>query len=122
VGDLGPLACTHLNLIRDLTRSNTEWVQVEAARACWTITGHTETAAPVLTTLIAPLADGVYRPAMLTALRYLATIGEPALPAVPVAEAVLANPRRIACNGGWRTFVQDEEIRAAATTLLQAAS
>jgi hypothetical protein len=58
---------------------------------------------------------------MLTALRYRATMGAAARAAVHVAEAVLANPRRIACNGGWRTLVQDGQVRAAAASLVQSA-
>jgi hypothetical protein len=51
-------------------------------------------------------------------MRYLATITETSGQATSTAGAVLANPRRLASSGGWRTFDQDDQIRAAATAYL----
>ncbi|MEU0790673.1 hypothetical protein ABZ342_11445 [Amycolatopsis sp. NPDC005961] len=54
----------------------------------------------------------------IAALRYLADIGVVDGRVRAVAQAIADNPRRIACNGGWRTFSEDEQIRAAASALV----
>jgi hypothetical protein len=46
------------------------------------------------------------------------TITETSGQATGIARAVLANPRRLASSGGWRTFDEDDPIHAAAAAYL----
>lgn len=90
-----------------------EWWQVEAAHMWWRITGDASTAIPPLAQAAQPLAEGAFLPARLAALRYLAVIPVPDGPAAAAvtttARSVLANPRRLAGNGGWRAFAEDDQ-------------
>ncbi|XVU30084.1 HEAT repeat domain-containing protein [Actinoplanes sp. CA-054009] len=113
LGDLGPHAAPAAGHLQDLSNNSDDWVRLEAAFAHHRATGDTGTATRVLTDVVQPLAAGTCRPAMITALEYLARIGQP----VPIARAVLDSPRRLAYFGSWRTFIEDERLRAAATTL-----
>jgi hypothetical protein len=100
-----------------------EWRQVEAAHAWWRITGDASTAIPLLAQAARPLAEGAFLPTRLAAMRYLAAIPDrdgPAASAVTTARSVLANPRRLAGNGGWRAFAEDDQARAAAAAYLSA--
>jgi hypothetical protein len=103
-----------------------EWRQVEAAHAWWRITGDASTAIPVLARAARPLADDAFLPARLAAMRYLAAIPDPdpdgsaAAAVTATARSVLANPRRLASNGGWRAFAEDDQARAAAAAYLSA--
>jgi hypothetical protein len=78
----------------------------------------------VLAGIVAPLADGVFLPVRLAAMRYLAVIPDPGTgPAhgvAAVARSVLDNPRRLAHFGGWRVFDEDDQIRVAAGEYLAA--
>lgn len=118
LADLGQAAEASAGRLQRLLGSKDDWVRVEAAHALWRVSGDPTEAVPVLTTVLQPLTDGTYLPVMLPAMRYLAAIGRQARPAAAIAGAVLANPRRIAYFGSWRTFVEDAEIRAAASSLL----
>jgi HEAT repeat protein len=123
IGDLGPLASADINVFRDAARSSDDWVAVAAARACWTTSGDEDTALTALLDVVnRQHASGTYRPIQVTALRHLATMGPAARPAIPIAQAILDNPRRISNNGGWRAFTEDDEIRATATELIRAAT
>lgn len=51
-------------------------------------------------------------------MRYLAAIPGTSGQAAGIARAVLANPRRLAFSGDWRTFDEDDQIRAAAAAYL----
>lgn len=110
-------------LADSLSSSPGDWRQVEAAHAWWRITGDAGTAISALAQAARPLANGAFLPVRLAAMRYLAAIPdpEPDGPAAAVvtatAQAVLANPRRLAGNGGWRAFTEDDQVRAAATYL-----
>jgi hypothetical protein len=101
-----------------------EWRQVEAAHAWWRITGDASTAIPILAQAARPLAEGAFLPARLAAMRYLAAIPDPdpdgpaAAAVTATARSVLADPRRLACSGGWRAFAEDEQTRAAAAAYL----
>jgi len=103
-----------------------DWRQVEAAHAWWRITGDASTAISALAQAARPLADGAFLPVRLAAMRYLAAIPDPepdgpaAAAVTATAQAVLANPRRLAGNGGWRAFTEDDQVRAAAATYLSA--
>ncbi|MFI5841980.1 hypothetical protein ACIA8K_19935 [Catenuloplanes sp. NPDC051500] len=87
-----------------MTGSTDQWVRVAAAHAFWRVTD----AIPVLRQLAAPLTDGEYLPIMPVALGHLAEIG--AAEGVPIARAVLGSARRLCWSGGWRGFLQDEEL------------
>ncbi|MFI7673607.1 hypothetical protein [Actinophytocola sp. NPDC049390] len=100
-----------------LIRSGDDWVRVESAHALWRVTGDTAEARAVLTDEVRPLVDGDVLPVRRAALRYLADMGAATEPVLAVARAVESSPRRLADSGGWRTFVQDEEIRAAAAAI-----
>jgi hypothetical protein len=71
-----------------------------------------------------PLAEGAFLPARLAAMRYLAAIADPggiaAAAVTTTARSVLANPRRLASNGDWRAFGEDDQARAAAAAYLSA--
>ena len=95
-----------------------DWRKTEAAWTLWRATGDASTAAGALTSVIQPLSTGSYLPVHLAAMRYLAAITETSGQATGIARAVLANPRRLASSGGWRTFDQDDQIRAAAAAYL----
>lgn len=113
-------------LAESLSSNPGDWRQVEAAHAWWRVTGDASTAIPALAQAARPLAEGAFLPVRLAAMRYLAAIPDPgpdgpaAAAATATARAVLANPRRLASNGGWRAFVQDDQVRAAAATYLSA--
>jgi hypothetical protein len=97
LADLGPLAAAATDALRQLTRQgNDAWVRVEAAHALWRVTGDPGLSVPVLAELAEPLSQGHYLPAAVAALEHL------------------DNPRRLAGHGGWRTFTEDEQVRAAA--------
>jgi hypothetical protein len=108
-------------LAESLSPHRWEWRQVEAAHAWWRITGDASTAIPPLAQAARPLAEGAFLPARLAAMKYLATIPDPdgpAAAAITTARSVLANPRRVAGNGGWRAFAEDDQVRAAAAAYL----
>jgi hypothetical protein len=119
--DLGPLAAHHRDLFRQRAASGSAWSRVEAARACWTTEGDATTALNTLSDVARPLTAGRYDPVTLTALHYLTALGPAASSAIPIAEAVLANPHRYAQYGGWRVYVEDETLRTAARKLIDAA-
>lgn len=119
LGDLGPAAASAIPRLADLATSADTWLKAEAAHAHWRISGEPKLAVAVLAEVIRPLASATAcLPVQRTAMRYLADIGRPAAGAAPIAAAVLENPRRLVCFGSWRAFVEDEELREAATRLL----
>lgn len=111
LAELGPQAVRHRDAIRALLTSTDPWTRVEAAHALWRVTGDPTDAVPVLIDHIRPLAEGTASPVMRAATGYLAEIGPPAAPAVPVLRAALAQDRRLAYFGGWRAFAEDREQR-----------
>ncbi len=118
LAELGPEAAQCVAHLRRAAGAGEQWVQVESAYALWRITGEPTPAIALLTELARPLAEGECLPVWVAAMRHLAAIGEPAAAAAgDIARAVLGNPRRIAYFGGWRTFTEDEALRAAATRL-----
>lgn len=117
LADLGPAAARAVDTVRELRRSGGDWQRVESAHALWRITGDPAEALAVLTDEVRPLVDGDVLPVRRAALRYLADMEAATEPVLAVARAVEDSPRRLADSGGWRTFVQDEELRAAAATL-----
>jgi HEAT repeat protein len=117
--DLGPPAAEYLPFFQEVTTTDDEWSQVEAARACWTTAADARTAGPVLTEIAQRLTTHGHRPPRVTALRYLALLGPVAAPAVPLAERVLAATNRFAGEGGWRRFIEDEETISAARSLVR---
>jgi hypothetical protein len=118
LADFGPLAAPAEGRLRDLLGSHDDWVRTEAAHTLWRITGDPGTAVTTLTNVIEPLADGGFLPARLAAMTHLAVIAQPAPDVTAIAQAVLSNPRRLAYFGGWRTFTEDDQIRAAAAEYL----
>ncbi|MDQ1646875.1 MAG: hypothetical protein QOJ50_3059, partial [Cryptosporangiaceae bacterium] len=117
LADLGAHAVSAEPRLRLLAGSTGEWIRVEAARTHWRVSGDPALAVRVLTGLARPLVDGRCLPISQVALRYLADIGAPAAPAVPIAEAVLASPRRLSYFGSWRAFTEDEDLRTSAAAL-----
>ncbi|WP_327709732.1 HEAT repeat domain-containing protein [Streptomyces sp. NBC_00464] len=115
---LGPHAAPYADRLRALTADTDPWTRVEAAHALWAATGDTETAAPALTTAVTDLAEGAYLPVMLPALDHLAKLGHAARPAAHLLREVPAREQRLRTSGGWRGFVQDEDIRTAVRELL----
>jgi hypothetical protein len=103
-----------------MTTDTDSWTRVEAAHALWAATGDAETAVPVLTTTLLELAEGTFLPVMLSALDHLARLGQAAQPAAHLLRDVPARDQRLRSNGGWRGFVQDEDIRTAVGKLLSA--
>ncbi|MFJ6726071.1 hypothetical protein ACIQPQ_14270 [Streptomyces sp. NPDC091281] len=120
LADLGPHAAPHADRLRALTAHGDLWTRVEAAHALWAATGDTEVAVPVLTAAVRDLAPGSYRPVMLPAVNHLARLGRAARPAALLLRDVAAYDQRLRCDGGWRGFAQDEDIRAAVGELLSA--
>lgn len=118
LADLGPAAGASTDRLRDLTRSDDDWTRAEAAHALWRVTEDPTDAVAALTDLAEPLATGDCLPVRITALRYLADLGAATERVTTLARSVLDNPRRIAYFGGWHTFAEDEEVRAAAARLL----
>ncbi|WP_146258997.1 hypothetical protein [Streptomyces tateyamensis] len=96
-------------------------MSVEAAHALWAATGDTEAAVPTLLTAVQRLADGVFYPVMLTAVRYLTRMGSAARPAARALRDLPSLDRRVHSSGNWRAFTQDEAIRAAVGELLATA-
>ncbi len=118
LADLGPHAAPWADRLRALTADREPWVRVEAAHALWAATGDTAHTVPVLTSAVRDLAEGAYLPVMLPAVRYLARIGPAARPAADLLRGVPDRDERLRRSGGWRGFVEDEEIRAAVDALL----
>lgn len=115
---LGTHGASHAALLRAMTTDAEPWTRVEAAHALWAATGDTADSVPVLTAVVGDLAKGTYLPVMLPAVRYLARIGHAAEPAAYLLRDVPAHDQRMRSNGGWRGFVQDENIRAAVEELI----
>ncbi|MET8544683.1 hypothetical protein ABZW03_29170 [Kitasatospora sp. NPDC004799] len=120
LADLGPHAARHADRLRALTADNDPWTRLEAAHALWATTGDTGTSVQAMTSTVQGLAEGVYLPVMLPAVRYLARLGHAARPAARHLRDVPARDQRLRSNGGWRGFTQDEAIRAALEELLAA--
>ncbi|MFD0567048.1 hypothetical protein ACFQ2M_37665 [Kitasatospora saccharophila] len=121
LGDLGPHAARCAALLRERAADPDEWTGVRAAGALWAATGDTGAAVPVLLSALHGLDRGQYHPVMPTAVRQLALIGPAARPAVPLLRAALAADRRLRGEDAtWRGFLQDEELRAAASRALAA--
>jgi len=118
LADFGELAAAAEPRLRELLHDPDDWRKTEAAWALWRTTGDATTAVDALTSVVQPLAAGSYLPVHLAATRYLAAIAETSGQATGIAQAVLANPRRLASAGGWRTFDEDDQIRAAAAAYL----
>lgn len=133
LGTLGALAAAQTDRLRELSTASVEaepsWVEVEAAIALHSVSGEPGTAAAVLEAAVRPLGDGVYLPVMPRAvegLTHIATITAGSRDTITpetrdALHRALALDRRLASSGGWRAFAEDEEIRAAVTTLLAAA-
>lgn len=113
-------------LAEPLSSNPGDWQKVEAAHARWRITGDASAAISALAQAARPLADGAFLPVRLAAMKYLSAIPDPdpdgpaAAEVTATAQAVLANPRRLASHGGWRAFVEDDQVRAAAEACLSA--
>jgi HEAT repeat protein len=118
LADLGPLAAGLAEPLRDLSTGTDDWIRMAAAHALYRI-GDAH-GIRVLADIVAPLAAGRCTPVRHSALRRLADIGSPAAtgPVLAVARAVLDSPRRLASHGSWRGFLEDEELRIAATEIL----
>ncbi|MGP4048842.1 HEAT repeat domain-containing protein [Streptomyces sp. 2A115] len=117
---LGSHVAPYADQLRALTADTDPWTRVEAAHALWAATSDTETAVPVLTTAVLDLTKGNYLPVMLPALDHLAKLGQAAQPAAHLLRDVPARDQRLCTNGGWRGFVQDENVRNAVSELLSA--
>jgi hypothetical protein len=118
LADFGELAAAAQPRLRELLHDRDDWRKTEAAWALRRATGDASTAVDALTSVIQPLGTGSYLPVHLAAMRYLAAITETSGQATGIARAVLANPRRLASSGGWRTYDEDDQIRAAAAAYL----
>lgn len=57
-------------------------------------------------------------PAMAAALKYLAEIPEGAVSAIALAAYVRDSALRLGSGGGWRIFVEDEDVRVSAAAIL----
>jgi len=127
LSDLGPHAAGFEARLRELLPGHPDdWIRTEAAHALWRVSGDAATAITALAETTRPLVDGSFLPVRLAAMRYLAAIPDPdphgpqAALIADTARVILANPRRMANSGGWRTFTEDDQIRAAATAYLSA--
>ncbi|MFD9596441.1 hypothetical protein ACFWA9_27370 [Kitasatospora sp. NPDC059973] len=120
LADLGPHAARYADRLRALASDNDPWTRVEAAHALWATTGDFEISVPAMTSAVQELANGIYLPVMLPAVRHLAQVGHAAHPAAQLLRGVLARDQRLRSDGGWRGFTQDEAIRAALEELLAA--
>jgi HEAT repeat protein len=127
LADLGPRVAGFEARLRDLLSGHPDdWPRTEAAHVLWRVTGDAATAITALAETTRPLADGSFLPVRLAAMRYLAAIPDPdpqgpqAALIAGTARAILANPRRMANSGGWRTFAEDDQLRATATAYLSA--
>lgn len=116
----GPHAALYADRLRAMTGDTDPWTRVEAAHALWAVTGDAETAVPVLATAVLDLANGTYLPVMLPALDHLAELGQAAQPVADLLRDVPARDQRLRTSGGWRGFVQDENVRTAVSELLSA--
>ncbi|MFJ8040510.1 hypothetical protein ACIRBX_08410 [Kitasatospora sp. NPDC096147] len=118
LADLGPHAADYADRLRAMTIATEDpWASVQAAHALWTATGDAEAAVPALLTAVRPLAEGTYRPVMLTAVRHLTRIGPAARPAARLLRELPDSDRRVHDSGNWRAFTEDETIRAAVEDL-----
>ncbi|MBM7170299.1 hypothetical protein JQK87_18210, partial [Streptomyces sp. G44] len=116
---LGPYAAPYAEPVRAMSAATDPWTRAEAAHTLWAVTGDTGSTVPVLLAIVRDLADGVYRPVMLPAVRHLSRMGHAArLPAAELLGALAADDRRLHCSGSWRAFAEDEDIRAAVGELL----
>ncbi|MFF3863352.1 hypothetical protein [Streptomyces sp. NPDC002209] len=120
LASFGPHAAPYADRLRAMTSDTDPWTRVEAAHALWAVTSDAETAVPVLATAVLDLTKGTYLPVMLPALDHLAKLGQAAQPAADLLRDVPARDQRLRTNGGWRGFVQDENIRTAVRELLSA--
>ncbi len=114
LGQIGPAAQAAARELRRHAMAGS----AEAAWALWRVTGQTSPAASILTGIIQPLTEGRCRPVHLAALRYLAAIAQPSARTADITRAILADPRRLCCHGGWRAFHEDDQLRAAAAGYL----
>jgi HEAT repeat protein len=118
LADLGPLAAECAPRLRHLIRAEDPWMRTRAAYALWRCTGDPGESVATLTDLAHPLKAGDPAPVARAALRHLAEIGATDGEVLALARSVSGSPRRLAGSGDWRTFTEDEEIRAAAAQLL----
>ena len=118
LADFGELAAPVQTRLRELLHDQDDRRKTAAAWALWRTTGDASTAAGALTSVLRPLGAGSYLPVHLSAMRYLAAIPGTSGQAEGIARAVLTSPRRLAFSGGWRTFDEDDQIRAAAAAYL----
>jgi hypothetical protein len=118
LADFGELAAGAQSRLRAFLHDRDDWRKTEAAWALWRTTGDASTAVEALTSVVESLAAGNYLPVHLAAMRHLAAITGTSGQATGTARAVLANPRRLSFSGGWRTFDEDDQIRAAAAAYL----
>ncbi|MEU9124575.1 hypothetical protein AB0C96_32800 [Streptomyces sp. NPDC048506] len=121
LADLGPHAAGYVDEIRTATTDTDPWTRVEAAHALWAATGDTDTTIPVLVDAVQELAHGTYAPVMLPAVRHLSRMGRAARPAARLLHKLPIRDRRLHHFGAWRTFTEDESVRAAVDELLTAA-
>ncbi|MDT7728401.1 MAG: hypothetical protein QOI21_4977 [Actinomycetota bacterium] len=108
LGTLGPAAAAYAGWLRVLMAGDELWERVEAANALWQVAADPDG----VTALLDVVGSATeFRPAVQRAVKYLATIKPLPAAAEPVLRAVLDRDERLAGNGSWRVFAEDQEIR-----------
>jgi hypothetical protein len=108
LGTLGPAAAAYAGQLRVLMASDELWNRVEAANALWQVAGDPD-GVTVLLDIVGSATE--FRPAVQRAVKYLATITPLPAAAEPVLRSLLNRDDRLAGNGSWRVFAEDQEIR-----------
>ncbi|MFC8421560.1 hypothetical protein ACFUN7_11865 [Streptomyces sp. NPDC057236] len=109
---LGSAATPLLPLVRPMLTARYEWTRATAAEAHHWITGSPDDAVPVLAELAGPTPVGLH------ALKALAAIGRTPEELRPALRACAFSPRRLLSATPFSEDHEDEELRAAAWSLL----
>ena len=105
---LGSAAAAYAGPLRVLMATDELWNRVEAANALWEVARDPDG----VTTLLDIVGSATeFRPAVQRAVKYLATIKPLPAAAKPVLRSLLDRDERMAGNGSWRVFAEDQEIR-----------
>ncbi|MFE2281420.1 hypothetical protein ACFXAE_30135 [Streptomyces sp. NPDC059454] len=109
---LGSAAAPLLSLVEPMLTARYEWTRATAAEAHYWITGSPDGAVPVLAELVGPSPVGLH------ALKALAVIGRTPEELRPTLRACAFSPRRLLSATPFSEDHEDEELRAAAWSLL----
>lgn len=119
LADFGPSATPYADRVRHIMENTEGWQRLQAAVTLWSITGEAEPSVPVLEEFVLPIADGDDGYGGFgEARRALAKMGR-VTPAVHAPlRAVTEFDRWLSQRRDYRSFRDDEQLRAAVGDVL----